>query len=324
MPHKQIDQKNMAAPGSPEWQHTVTASKIPAILGISPFQTPGELWMVMSGLTEAEHIEGDHLDFGHDVEDGLVNSWKRHNPGWQTNSGEVAYTDTDLPFPNQATLDRRAKRGRAFRIIECKASASRNIWGERGTELPGSVTAQVIGQMGISGIHRADVVALVGYDQPLAPRFYEVEWDPDLWDGIVDVVAEFHQSLGEAEPPVPPQDLIDALLAEKPETNAEGEEEWDEAEFDRLHQLEADLKAEKQRLIDKAQGLKRITVAGKSAMSLTPGRFAASRLPEEAKHLAKDPDVLKTTTRLDAKLFAQKYPSLAEIATGEPTFTFRL
>lgn len=324
MPHKQIAKQDMAAPGSEAWQRTVTASKIPAILGISPFQTPGELWMVMSGLAEAEHLEGAYLNFGNDMEDGLVKAWKRENPGWQTNAGEIAYTDTDLPFPNQATLDRRAKRGRAFRIIECKTSSSRRIWGERGAELPGSVTAQVIAQMGISGIHRADVVAIVGYDQPLEARHYQVEWDKELWDGIVDVVAGFHRSLGESEPPMPPQDLIDALLAEKPETTAEGEEEWDESEFDRLRQLEADLKAEKQRLIDKAAGLKRITVAGKSAMSLTPGRFAASRLPEEAKHLAKDPDVLKTTTRLDAKLFAEKYPSLARIATGEPTFTFRL
>lgn len=324
MPHKQIAKQDMAAPGSPEWQRTVTASKIPAILGISPFQTPGELWMVMSGLTEAEHLEGGHLDFGSDMEDGLVKAWKRKNHGWQTNAGEIAYTDTDLPFPNQATLDRRAKRGRAFRIIECKTSSSRRIWGERGAELPGSVYSQVLSQMGMSGIHRGDVVAMVGYDQPLEARLFQVEWDQELWDGIVDVVADFHQSLGEAEPPVPPQDLIDALLAEKPEIQAEGEEEWDESEFDRLRQLEADLKAEKQRLIDKAAGLRKITVAGKSAMSLTPGRFAASRLPEEAKHLAKDPDVLKTTTRLDAKLFEQKYPQIAEIATGEPTFTFRI
>src|SRR5699024_10455956 len=118
-----------------------------------------------SGLAEAEHLEGAYLNFGNDMEDGLVKAWKRENPGWQTNSGEIAYTDTGLPFPNQATLDRRAKRGRAFRIIECKTSSSRRIWGERGAELPGSVYSQVLSQMGMSGIHRADVVALVGYDQ---------------------------------------------------------------------------------------------------------------------------------------------------------------
>lgn len=97
-------------------------------------------------------------------------------------------------------------------------------------DLPGSVFAQVIAQMGISGIHRATVAAQVLYDRPTDTRMYEVEWDPQLWRDIVEYVKVFYDSLSDPEPPMLPQDLIDALLAEKSDTTAEGEEEWDDVD----------------------------------------------------------------------------------------------
>lgn len=68
----------------------------------------------MSGKSKPETVAGPHIDLGYDLENGIVPQWERKHPGWQTNAGEIAYTDTDLPFPNQATLDRRSKRGAGF------------------------------------------------------------------------------------------------------------------------------------------------------------------------------------------------------------------
>lgn len=318
--------KHPPAPGSEDWLQLITASKVPIILDVDPFRTPGELWMEMKH-GQTEPLEGEFLEFGRDMEDGLINTWRRHNPRWQTSPGEVAYTDPDLPFPNLVTLDRRGKSGRAFKVIECKTTSSRRIWGEPEDELPAHVLAQVITQMGVSGLHNpADVIALCGYDQPLEPRIYQVEWDEDLWERFKPHLEAFYESLQGDTPPLMDTVELEKTLWDKRSQQRDDTDaiEWEHSEFDRLLALEAELEAEKQRLIAKAGCAKRVTVDGKTAMTRTKGRFSASRLPDEVKHLTKDPDLQVTTTRLDAKKFAAKYPRYAEIATGQPTYTFRL
>ncbi|AZA08731.1 YqaJ viral recombinase family protein [Corynebacterium pseudopelargi] len=323
--------KNPPKPGTPEWQQLITASKVPIILGLSPHQTRGELWTVMSGLAEPAHLEGDHLDFGHDIEDGLVNSWKRKNPGWRTNSTEIAYKDETLPFPNLVTLDRRAVRGRAFAIIECKASSSNATWGAQQSEyspndLPPVVAAQVLAQQGISGIHQAHVVALVGYDKPLSPRHYEAAWDADLWDAIVHEIDVFYKSLGDAEPPAPSQDVIDALLAAqgsvgegKTEAQAELATHYFAAKAT-FEQAKADLDQAQADLVGSMGDLKALTWDGKTLVSKQAGRFSQSNVPEEYRHLLKTNDVL--TPKFDAKKFKAKHPDLYQAATGAPTTRF--
>lgn len=196
---RQLAPSEMAPPGSPVWGQTITASKIPAMLGLSPWQSPYALWHEMAGYLDPEPLEGDHLDWGHDVEDSLVNWWRRKHPGWQTNAGEIAYTDDTLPFPNQVTLDRRARRGRRFHIIECKTAADIDTWGEPGDPdaVPAHYHAQVMFQMGISGIHHADVVVL-GYR---VPEIHHIEWNPDMHAGMVDFAADWWQSLQDGDPP---------------------------------------------------------------------------------------------------------------------------
>lgn len=183
-------------PGSAEWQKMITASKVPVILGLSPFKSRYALWHEMAGnITPEGHVEGKpEWDWGHDVEDALVKWWKRHNPGWQTNAGEVAYTDTDLPFPNVATLDRRARRGRARWIIECKTARDLDAWGRPGEpdSVPAHYAAQATAQMGISGIHRHSVVVLGPWG---VPEIHDVPWDPEVWDLIVGACTAWHRSL---------------------------------------------------------------------------------------------------------------------------------
>lgn len=308
-------------PGTPEWRKIITGSKIPTILGLNPYQTQYELWMEMSGLAKPEKLEGDHLDWGHVAENSLAEWWLHKNPGWQLNAGEIAYTDDDLPFPNLVTLDRRARRGRGFHIVECKTSDVANLWAKQ-EDLPAHVHAQVIGQQGISGIHRASVVAQLG---STVPKIFEVEWEPELWEGMIPVLQGFYDSLGEAEPPVPPLDLLEAIekatVTPPTETTVEAPEELvgEYLELQRQKQfLDDEIKHCESLLSD--TDAKKITHAGKSLASWQDGRFAASRVPAEFKHLLKDPEV--TVQKFDPKKFAEKYPEIAERAIGEGTYRF--
>ena len=308
-------------PGTPKWRSTISGSKIPTILGLNPYQTQYELWMEMSGMAEPEKLEGDHLDWGHVAENSLAEWWLHKNPGWQLNAGEIAYTDDGLPFPNLVTLDRRARRGRAFHIVECKTSDVASLWAKQ-EDLPAHIHAQVIGQMGVSGIHRASVVAQLG---STVPRIFEVEWEPELWEGMIPVLQGFYESLGQAEPPVPPLNLLEAIekaaLAPptvlKAEAPAELVGEYLDLQKKKL-ELEDEIKHCESLLAD--TDAKKLTHDGKSLATWAEGRFAAARVPDDFKHLLKDPEVM--VQKFDAEKFAEKYPEIAEHATREGSFRF--
>lgn len=302
-----------APAGSPEWQRMITASKIPVILGLSPFQTPGELWMTMSGLADPEVLEGDHLEWGHVIEESLARWWAKKHPGWQINAGEIAYTDPDLPFPNQSLLDRRGRRGRRFHIVECKSSDSTDTWSDPDL-LPGHVAAQVLSQEGISGIREGSVVAQL---YSTVPKIYPVEFDAGIWEGIVDVVAGFYRSLDNSEPPAPPADLLDALRAANKPIDGKVIVDADvdlldryRATRDALKAAEADHDDAKAALLDQLRtaGGNTLKHDGKIVASLSAGRFSAKRVPDEARHLLTDQSVM--SPKLDTKKLADTYPDV--------------
>lgn len=308
------------AAGSPQWRKTITASKIPAILGIDPFTTTGELWMRMSGMAAWPELEGDHLTWGHIAEDSLVNWWLHKHPGWQAGKGEVAYSDESLPFPNQVLIDRRARRGRRFHIIECKTSDSTKTWG--GDELPAHVAAQVLAQMGISGIHEASVVAQI---HSTVPMIHKVQWEPELWDAVVEQVAGFYESLGSDVPPTPPADVIEALTPAPVNDKAVEATDAQACELitllARRRDLDVQIEAEKQRLVDEC-GSGKIKVAGKLLVTTAPRRFSKERLPDEVKHLATADEFYQETTirRFNEKAFKEVYPNVHALGFGAPEY----
>ena len=50
---------NPPTPGSDEWLRRVTASKVPAILGVSRFKSQYTLWHEMAGLVDVERMDED-------------------------------------------------------------------------------------------------------------------------------------------------------------------------------------------------------------------------------------------------------------------------
>lgn len=191
------------APGSPEWTRTITASKVPAILGLSRFQSQYALWHEMAGLVEPAPITESRqelFDYGHAVEHAAAAFWRYRNPGWRLSPGEVAFTDPELPFPNQVTVDRRASRGRSRRIVEVKSARSLEEWGDDGTgETPSDYAAQIVMQQHVSGLTAdADLVLwpTFGY-----PRIYTVAYDRDVAELIVARCAEWWESIQAGTPP---------------------------------------------------------------------------------------------------------------------------
>lgn len=198
-----IEVTEKAAPGSPEWLGMVTASKIPAILGISRWQSQYSLWHEMAGNLPAAPVNEslqDEYDWGHSLELAARDYWLRRNPGWRISQGEVQYTDTSLEFPNAATIDRRASRGKRRKVIEVKKARDLQEYGDDGSgDVPNDYEAQVIWQQRITGFHEpANLILCPEYGRP---RIYTIEYNPVIADAILTVVRSWNASLANGVPP---------------------------------------------------------------------------------------------------------------------------
>ncbi|EOM78037.1 hypothetical protein Rrhod_0578 [Rhodococcus rhodnii LMG 5362] len=284
------------APGSPEWARTITASKIPAILGVSRFQSQFSLWHEMAGnyRREISDEKRDLFDYGHAVELAAAHYWKSKNPGWRLSPGERQFTRDDLPFANAATIDRQATRGRARRVVEIKTARSLEEWGDDGTgEVPADYAAQVIWQQYITGWHdRADLVLWPQYGMP---RIYHVEYDAPIADVIVQRAAAWHQSLIDGTPPLLDDTIAtyETVRALHPDIDADTETEIDLtlavdylAATAELRDLEAHVRGLKSRVLDRMGNTQHATSHGHRIASRRPTRgnsialYAAKTTPE--------------------------------------------
>lgn len=191
------------APGSPEWLRTVTASKIPSILGVSRFKSQYALWHEMAGLVEPEPISEqtqELFDYGHAAEVAAAEYWKWRNPGWRLSRGEVQYSRDDLLIPNAATVDRRASRGRSRKIVEVKTAESLESWGDDGSgEIPTDYAAQLVWQQYISGL--TDPIDLVLWPTWGRPRIYTQIYNHALAMAVLDRATAWTTSLADGTPP---------------------------------------------------------------------------------------------------------------------------
>ncbi|KAA8723021.1 YqaJ viral recombinase family protein [Corynebacterium phocae] len=205
--------RNAPRPGSPEWRSMITASKVAPLLGHSRFTSQFSCWHEMAGNVEPPEFDEDLFAWGHAAELSLAEWWKFKNPGWLLNAAgnggktEIAYRNTDLPFPNLVTLDRRALNRKAgptspdrFWIVECKTAQTLDSWGYPGEDnaVPLDYYEQVLFQMGVSGIHQASVVVLGPHG---FPEIHDVDWSPERFDIMVEKLAEMYDSLEKGIPP---------------------------------------------------------------------------------------------------------------------------
>lgn len=196
--------ENPPQPGTPEHTAMITASKVPAILGISRFKSQYTVWHEMAGLVDPEPLDEDRMAWGHIAEASLAGWWLHKHPGAKLNprrngTFEIAYTSDELPFPNIATLDRRAylptaPRDQRFHIVENKTAMTLDDWGHPGEEdsVPADYYAQVMFQMGVSGIHRASAVVLGPFG---LPEIHDIVFNQAEFDAIVDKLVDWQASL---------------------------------------------------------------------------------------------------------------------------------
>lgn len=198
-------------PGTEEWARVITASKVAAILGLSPYDSPLSTWHKMKGNVPLEQETEDHRR-GHYAEPAVLAWWRDQHPEYAEVTLHPQYVREDIEWA-AATPDAAAFGPRIDPAsVECKTARNLDEWGEEGTDqIPVYYWVQVQFAMFLSGIRRTFVPVWGSWFEMAE---YVVDYDPELAEGIVAQCAEFWVSL-EADVPPPLDDSVATLTVLK-------------------------------------------------------------------------------------------------------------
>ena len=170
----------------------IGGSDIGAILGLSKFRTPLEVWMEKTG-KEVRKLDSLPLRFGSFAEEFVASEYARAT-GYELLHDESIYIHPTHPMMS-AHVDRfvlgNGLSKPATRLLECKTANpfARGEWGEPGTDqVPMSYLCQCIWYMAITGIEQCDLAVLFGNSDF---RIYEIARDLELETLVIEKALHF-------------------------------------------------------------------------------------------------------------------------------------
>jgi putative phage-type endonuclease len=281
---------------------------IGAILGLSPYKTPLELWSELVLGEQPANRDLIHLRFGQHAESFIASEYERatnlftaeHSPtlfhkkhGFMFGHVDRFVLETpDTPEVVDGTIT-------ADKLLECKTSSafSKNDWGEPGTDqVPPLYLVQCAWYMAITECRSADLAVLIGNSDF---RVYTIERDLELEGLILSHAQHFwHEHVLGKKPPEPisVQDASILFPKEAPNSSVLANEEI-------LQSITAYRKActESQTLSEECEKLK---------LEILNYMGHAEKLTFGSKTLATW-KCAKSSTRIDTKALAQAHPDIA-------------
>lgn len=196
------------------------ASDFPVLAGVSPWQTPFELYLEKIGELDRGARRTDderaRMERGHRLEDVALD-WHAELAGISIERVRRDVQHPRLPFVIVHPDARVRPWTKSRKLLEAKTAARR--W----DEVPRHVEAQVQAQMAATGADVVDVVCL-GFDGPPTP--YEVRRNPELIEALEELAASFWDRVQRRD--APPVDggreasrWLDRMFREGPEERAD-------------------------------------------------------------------------------------------------------
>ncbi len=188
-------------PGSPAWQRLMSASKVPAALGVSPWASPFTLWHEMTGRVVRDTEPTTVQRRGHYLEPGVLQWWwHEHGAG----SHELATQEVRwLDGWGIATLDGLAHLDDGGTVVvEVKTTNSWDAWGDPDTDqVPVYYLAQVLWQLALTPSASRAEIAVLGPRLDFRRYIIEREQYADDIAATVRAARTFYDSLTDPEPP---------------------------------------------------------------------------------------------------------------------------
>lgn len=173
----------------------IGGSDVAAILGMSPWRTPLEVYLDKRG-EAAPDFDNESMIWGRALEPVIRQQYAERT------GREVAVPASILVHPKHefmlANLDGVTDDDR---VLEVKTARSGQDWGEPGSaEIPEVYALQVQHYLAVTGFVVADVAVLIGGSDF---RIYEVPADPELQGLMIEAEATFWQRVIDGNPPDP-------------------------------------------------------------------------------------------------------------------------
>ncbi len=193
----------------------IGGSDVAAILGLSKYKSPYQLWLDKTGRSEVEDSTSEPAYWGNMLEDIVAKEYAKRN------GVKVQRVNATLVHPEydwmRANIDRaiinpdisgnvRIKDGKLTtdRILECKTANQylAKLWGdEQSEQVPDYYLTQVQWYMGITGASLCGLGVLIGGQKF---RTYQIAFDPELFEMLVEQCSEFwHEHVLSDIPPAP-------------------------------------------------------------------------------------------------------------------------
>jgi putative phage-type endonuclease len=277
----------------------IGGSDIGAILGLSRFKTPLEVWMEKTG-RETKKTDSLPLRFGSFAEAFVASEYSRAT-GFDLLHDESIYIHPQHSYMS-AHIDRFIVQGSTSsptRILECKTANpfSSGDWGEIGSdEVPMSYLCQCIWYMAITGIEKTDLAVLFGNSDF---RIYEIARDQELEALVITKASTFWDEhvLKDIPPPVQSEADCQTLFSKgDPAKSIEAGQETLEL-TKRLHTLNSEIETREEEISSIKQTI--MSQMGEAELLTYQGRNLATwKAP-------------KPSFRLDSKRFELEHPEIA-------------
>lgn len=181
-------------------QNGLGGSDIAALLGMSPYKTPVELWAEKVGHPASQQREGLHLRFGQHLEPFIATEFES-----QTGLVTQEYLDA-LVHPEHSFMYAHVDRfvvNEAWQpavvegavvadaLLECKTASvyNKDEWGPSGTDqVPRAYLLQCIWYMAVTGCSKAHIATLIGNTDF---RVYQINRDEKLEQLVIDQAKRF-------------------------------------------------------------------------------------------------------------------------------------
>ena len=183
----------------------IGGSDVAAVLGVSKWKTPYQLWLDKTSDT-VEEKQSDILHFGQVLEQVVADEYARRNNAKVLRRNQM-YRLTAHP-ELIANIDRYVVGGKILECKTCSAYAS-DKFGDGGDEVPDEYLLQVQHYMHVTGYHEADLAVLIGGNEY---RQFSLKYDADLANWAADKCVEFWQNYVATKTP-PPATVNDDLNA---------------------------------------------------------------------------------------------------------------
>lgn len=175
----------------------IGGSDAAAVLGLSKFKTPLDLYYDKIGEGSDTINNPDAVHFGNVLEDIVAREYAART-GERVQRVNQPRIHHEYEFM-RANLDRRVVGDR--KVLECKTANQYTTgdWGESGTDqVPDAYLVQVTHYMGVMDYPRADLAVLIGGQDF---RIYNFERDQELLEMLIEAEAEFWQRVQDRNPP---------------------------------------------------------------------------------------------------------------------------